>query len=212
MTHSDFDLDPRSQQGALAASAAPDSGTAAGEVLAHGETANENRKVTFQDTPALWPLPAVVSWRLARDPSAVNALCKPLSAQPIKKSANLLKRYQLLWTLASRALGIDAEKSDKAIDAAVRKARADHAAGKLTAKAAWYRAHQKARECLEQQRPEDEKIATTIVVECRRLLEDLIAEKMTAQGNCSETGWCERIPPASAGSTQIGLLGVFRPL
>ena len=81
MTHSDFDLDPRSQQGALAASAAPDSGTAAGEVLAHGETANENRKVTFQDTPALWPLPAVVSWRLARDPSAVNALCKPLSAQ-----------------------------------------------------------------------------------------------------------------------------------
>ena len=32
----------------------------------------------------------------------------------------------------------------------LRKARADHAAGKLTAKAAWYRVYEKAMECLEQ--------------------------------------------------------------
>ena len=112
--------------------------------LADQHTLPPARTLTVEDTPTHWTLPAVVAWILARALSAVLELCEPLPADPIARGARRLRGHKVLWALASRVLGIDAEQAltNKAIDAAVRKARADHAAGKLTDKEAWYRAHQ----------------------------------------------------------------------
>ena len=79
-----FDLDPRSRR-ALLWPRRRRNRKAAAEVVAHGEPANENRKLHSR-IRQLFGATGSDELAATREPSAVNALCKPLSARPIKKS------------------------------------------------------------------------------------------------------------------------------
>jgi hypothetical protein len=61
--------------------------------------------VTVEATKPWWPLPACVAWTLTRDPSAVDDLCRSLSAvDKIDKGASLLRCSGLLEAAVGREL------------------------------------------------------------------------------------------------------------
>jgi hypothetical protein len=196
----DLDLERRKVlvESRLSPTGAPDIQALADKALVRGK--NKTRNLTVEDTPALWTLPAVLAWRLARDLSAVIELCEPIQdADAIKKGADLLRRNRLLKKLARSGLPSNAgEGGERAIHANTTQTeallQAIAASTSLRLARVWLNRH-KSYERLQQQRPEYEKIFKIIDVEWRRLVNDLVAGKLPAEGNHKETGWCERILP-----------------
>ena len=140
-------------------------------------TAVPDQKRDITDTPAYWTLPAVVAWQLSRDPSEVVALCGSFpTGDEIVQGAERMRRLQLLWLLASRAIGIDAgEERHKAIAADVRELHGALVARKLT-RDRWHHYHS-LRRLLMRERSE---IAKTVDDAIRELFGMLRAEKLTA--------------------------------
>jgi hypothetical protein len=198
MTAIDLELCKAFVEGRLAPTGLPDTAALADKTLVRGH--KEEPNLTVEDTPALWTLPAILVWLPARDLYAVIEVCEPLpDTGAIKKGACLLRRDRLLKKLARNAPPNNAgEESDRAIHATTSQTQAllqGIAASTNLRLARVWPSRRKSYERLQRQRPEDEKIFERIETDCRGLINNLVAGKLTAQGDHKETGWCERIPP-----------------